>query len=360
MAGSSKGSIQLTSLDDLFTTQEQREDAQREKVIDIPLNEIHDFPDHPFRVVQDDAMTEMAESVRQFGVLVPAMVRPREDGGYELISGHRRKMASTLAGLDSLPCIVRDLSDDEAIIVMVDSNLQREQLLPSEKAKAYKMKLEAMKRQGRRTDLTSAQPGHKLDGNDSITSRQLVGKLEAADLLGKDTGDSGRQIQRYIRLNNLVPEILSLVDEGKIGMTPAVELSYIPQEQQALVWEAIDSEQATPSLSQAQRLRKMSTDGKLNEDTALEVMAEQKKPALAPAPKKQPAAEHSAAEQQGLVISAEVLRKYFPSGYDLANIEAMVLKFFGAWVAENKRKAERAQQQGSGAQTPKRRSGPER
>lgn len=340
MAGSSKGSIQLTSLDELFTTQEQREDAQREKVIDVPLQEIHDFPDHPFRVVQDDAMNEMAESVRQFGVLVPAMVRPREDGGYELISGHRRKMASTLAGLDSLPCIVRDLSDDEAIIVMVDSNLQREQLLPSEKAKAYKMKLEAMKRQGARHDLTSP---------------QRAAKFRADDEIAKDAGISGDTVRRYIRLNNLVPEILSLVDEGKIGMTPAVELSYIPQEQQAQVWEAIDSEQATPSLSQAQRLRKMSTAGTLNEDTALEVMAEQKKPALAPAPKKQPAA-----EQQGLVISAEVLRKYFPSGYDLANIEAMVLKFFGAWVAENKRKAERVQQQGPGAQTPKKRSGQER
>ena len=355
MAGSSKGSIQLTSLDELFTTQEQREDAQREKVIDIPLNEIHAFPDHPFRVVQDDAMNEMAESVRQFGVLVPAMVRPREDGGYELISGHRRKMASTLAGLDSLPCIVRDLSDDEAIIVMVDSNLQREQLLPSEKAKAYKMKLDAMKRQGKRVDLTSPQIAANSDVS---TCAQLGHKLvnpKSRDMLAEQVGDSKSQIQRYIRLNNLVPEILSLVDEGKIGMTPAVELSYIPQAQQALVMEAIDSEQATPSLSQAQRLRKMSTAGTLNEDTALEVMAEQKKPVLAPAPKKQPAA-----EQQGLVISAEVLRKYFPSGYDLANIEAMVLKFFGAWVAENKRKAERAQQQGSGAQTPKKRSGPER
>ena len=317
-----KGNVHLTSLDDLFTTQEQRDDAQREKVIDIPLNEIHDFPDHPFRVVQDDAMNEMAESVKQFGVLVPAMVRPREDGGYELISGHRRKMASTLAGRDSLPCIVRDLSDDEAIIVMVDSNLQREQLLPSEKAKAYKMKLEAMKRQGRRTDLTSAQPGHKLDGSDSITSRQVVGKLEAADLLGKDTGDSGRQIQRYIRLNNLVPEILSLVDEGKIGMTPAVELSYIPQEQQALVMEAIDSEQATPSLSQAQRLRKMSTAGELNEDTALEVMMEQKKP---PQSEKSPL-------KGGITISEDRLKTIFPQTWDRVRMEKLIYSLLETWA----------------------------
>lgn len=335
MAGSNKGSVHLTSLDDLFTTQEQRDDAQREKVIDIPLNEIHDFPDHPFRVVQDDAMNEMAESVKQFGVLVPAMVRPQEDGGYELISGHRRKMASTLAGRDSLPCIVRDLSDDEAIIVMVDSNLQREQLLPSEKAKAYKMKLEAMKRQGRRTDLTCVQPGHKSDNSNSTTSRQVVGKLEAADELGKGTGESGRQIQRYIRLNNLVPEIMSLVDEGRIGMTPAVELSYIPQEEQAMVMEAIDSEQATPSLSQAQRLRKMSTAGELNEDTALEVMAEQKKPPLAAASKTQKAQKTS--EPQGLVIAPDVLRKYFPTGYDLENLQRLVLKFLEGWGKEKDR-----------------------
>ena len=214
-----KGNVHLTSLDDLFTTQEQRDDAQREKVIDIPLNEIHDFPNHPFRVVQDDAMNEMAESVKQFGVLVPAMVRPA-DGGYELISGHRRKMASTLAGRDSLPCIVRDLSDDEAIIVMVDSNLQREQLLPSEKAKAYKMKLDAMRlRAGRPSKENSVQVGQNFEGKFS------------RDLLAENSPDSSTQIQRFVRLNNLVPEIMALVDEGKIGMTPAVELSYIPQEQ---------------------------------------------------------------------------------------------------------------------------------
>ena len=334
MAGGNKGSLHLTSLDDLFTTQEQRDDAQREKVIDIPLDEIHDFPDHPFRVIQDDAMNDMAESVRQFGVLVPAMVRPREDGGYELISGHRRKMASTLAGRDSLPCIVRELTDDEAIIIMVDSNLQREQLLPSEKAKAYKMKLEAMKRQGKRQDLTSGQVGPKLEGS---TCAQVGHKLvnpKSRDILAEQVGDSKSQIQRFIRLTSLLPELLSMVDEGKIGMTPAVELSYLPQEEQGLVLEAIDSEQATPSLSQAQRLRKMSTAGELNEDTALEIMAEQKKPT--PAASKAPKAQ-KAAEPQGLVITPDVLRKYFPTGYDLENVQRLVLKFLEGWAKEKDR-----------------------
>lgn len=306
-----KGNVHLTSLDDLFTTQEQRDDAQREKVIDIPLNEIHDFPDHPFRVVQDDAMNEMAESVKQFGVLVPAMVRPREDGGYELISGHRRKMASTLAGRDSLPCIVRDLSDDEAIIVMVDSNLQREQLLPSEKAKAYKMKLEAMRRRaGRPSKENSVQVGQNFEGKVS------------RDLLAENSPDSSTQIQRFVRLNNLVPEIMALVDEGKIGMTPAVELSYIPQEQQALVMEAIDSEQATPSLSQAQRLRKMSTAGELNEDTALEVMMEQKKP---PQSEKSPL-------KGGITISEDRLKTIFPKTWDRVRMEKLIYSLLETWA----------------------------
>lgn len=305
-----KGNVHLTSLDDLFTTQEQRDDAQREKVIDIPLNEIHDFPNHPFRVVQDDAMNEMAESVKQFGVLVPAMVRPA-DGGYELISGHRRKMASTLAGRDSLPCIVRDLSDDEAIIVMVDSNLQREQLLPSEKAKAYKMKLDAMRRRaGRPSKENSVQVGQNFEGKFS------------RDLLAENSPDSSTQIQRFVRLNNLVPEIMALVDEGKIGMTPAVELSYIPQEQQALVMEAIDSEQATPSLSQAQRLRKMSTAGELNEDTALEVMMEQKKP---PQSEKSPL-------KGGITISEDRLKTIFPKTWDRVRMEKLIYSLLETWA----------------------------
>ena len=305
MVGGNKSGL-LTELDELFTTQEQRDDAQREKVIDIPLNEIHDFPDHPFRVVQDDAMNEMAESVKQFGVLVPAMVRPREDGGYELISGHRRKMASTLAGLDSLPCIVRDLSDDEAIIVMVDSNLQREQLLPSEKAKAYKMKLDAMRRRaGRPSKENSVQVGQNFDGKFS------------RDILAENSPDSSTQIQRFIRLNNLVPEILSLVDEGRIGMTPAVELSYIPQEEQKTIFTAIDSEQNTPSLSQAKRMRKMSAEGKLNDDTALSVMMEQKKP-----------------DNFRLVIDIDKIRGYFPKNYTADKMEETIVKLLAGWARQ--------------------------
>lgn len=302
-----KGNVQLTSLDDLFTTQEQRDDARREKVVDIPLDEIHDFPNHPFRVVQDDAMNEMTESVKQFGVLVPAMVRPREDGGYELISGHRRKLASTLAGRDSLPCIIRELTEDEAIIVMVDSNLQREQLLPSEKAKAYKMKLEAMKRQGRRTDLTLS---------------QVETKLRTSEVIAQQAGESRAQVDRFIRLNNLVPEIMSLVDEGRIGMTPAVELSYLKPEEQELLADTIDSEQATPSLSQAQRMRKLSNTGSLNDDSILNIMMEQKKPVT----QKPQAAPPQ--KQDGLLIPMSTISQYFPKGYDLAKIENMIVRFF--------------------------------
>lgn len=316
MAGGNKSGL-LTELDELFTTQEQRDDAQREKVIDIPLHEIHDFPDHPFRVVQDDAMNEMAESVKQFGVLVPAMVRPREDGGYELISGHRRKMASTLAGRETMPCIVRDLSDDEAIIVMVDSNLQREQLLPSEKARAYKMKLDALKRQGARTDLTSRQVGEKLDSSTFGQVGQKLKPINSRDEVAENAADSSRQIQRYIRLNNLVPEILSLVDEGRIGMTPAVELSYIPQEEQKTIFTAIDSEQNTPSLSQAKRMRKMSAEGKLNDDTALSVMMEQKKP-----------------DNFRLVIDIDKIRGYFPKNYTAEKMEETIVKLLAGWARQ--------------------------
>ena len=314
-----KKSVKLTPLSDLsalFTTQAARDDDQREKVMDIPLMEIHDFPDHPFRVIQDDAMLEMAESIKQFGVLVPAMVRPREDGGYELISGHRRKMASMLAGQTSLPCIVRELSDNEAIIVMVDSNLQREQLLPSEKAKAYKMKMDAMRRrQGERTDLTSVQVGQKLPNK---TSREL---------LAENSPDSNTQIQRFLRLTNLVPELMKLVDEGKLGMTPAVELSYIPPEEQQMVVDAIESEDySTPSLSQAQRLRKMSGEGTLDEDAALSVMMEQKKPPLAQAPKK------AAPSEGDITIPASKLRTYFPSSWDQARIEDIIYKLLEGWM----------------------------
>lgn len=302
----------LSDLSDLFTTQQAREDSQREKVMDIPLMEIHDFPDHPFRVVQDDAMLEMAESIKQFGVLVPAMVRPREDGGYELISGHRRKMASMLAGKTSLPCIVRKLSDDEAIIVMVDSNLQREQLLPSEKAKAYKMKLDAMRRQA----------GRPLKGNVS----QPETHFRTSEIIAQQSGESRAQVDRFIRLTNLVPELMELVDAGKIGMTPAVELSYIPPEEQKMVVDAIESEDSTPSLSQAQRLRKMSGDGTLDEDAALSVMMEQKKPPLAQSPKK------AALSEGDITIPASKLRTYFPSSWDQARIEDTIYKLLEGWM----------------------------
>ena len=216
----SNASEMLTSLDSLFTTQEQRNEAKRDSVQDIPLAQISDFPEHPFKVKQDEAMMEMAESVRQYGVLVPGLVRQLEDGSYQMVSGHRRKLASELAGRDTIPCIVRDLTDDEAVIIMVDSNLQRERVLPSEKAFAYKMKLDAMRRQGQRTDLTS---------------RPMVEKLESVEKMGRDTGESGRQIQRYIRLTNLIPEILDMVDEGRIAFRPAVELSYFAEQEQRCI-----------------------------------------------------------------------------------------------------------------------------
>ena len=240
---SSARNIELKSVDDLFATEEIREDAQREKVQNIPLGELHPFRNHPFKVKDDAAMQDTVESVREYGVLVPAIARPDPDGGYELIAGHRRHHASELAGKETMPVIVRDLDDDAATIIMVDSNLQREELLPSERAFAYKMKLEALKHQGARTDLTS---------------RQVVGKLEMADIVGKNMGESGRQVQRFIRLTELIPTLLDMVDERKIALNPAVELSYLKKEEQTLLLEAMDSEQATPSLSQAQRLKKFS------------------------------------------------------------------------------------------------------
>ncbi|OPX88161.1 MAG: Chromosome-partitioning protein Spo0J [Pelotomaculum sp. PtaB.Bin117] len=224
-----RNSIKLTSVDDLFTTEESRAEQQREKVLDIPLSEISDFPNHPFKVKADEAMLEMADSVKQYGVLVPGLVRPKADGGYEMVAGHRRKKASELAGKENMPCIVRELDDDAATIIMVDSNLQRESILPSEKAFAYKMKLEAMNRQGQRTDLTS---------------RQVVGRLESADIIGKDVGESGRQIQRYIRLTELIQPVLEMVDEKQIAFNPAVEISYLAEnEQQAgypYMWLTLD------------------------------------------------------------------------------------------------------------------------
>ena len=254
----------LPSAADLFSTQEERDNASRESVRDIPLEEISDFPNHPFKVKMDESMADMAESVKQYGVLVPALVREKPEGGYEMIAGHRRKMASELAEKKEIPCIVRSLTDDEAIIIMVDSNLQREQILPSEKAFAYKLKLDAMKRQGQCTDLTSVPVAQKLQGK---TSRQL---------LGEQVGESQDQIRRYIRLTELVTPILDMVDSGKIAIRPAVELSYLPKEQQTMLLDTMQLEDCTPSHAQAIKMRKFSEEGRLNGDVMLSILSEEK------------------------------------------------------------------------------------
>ena len=259
---SSAKKVELASVDDLFSTEEGRADAQREKVMEIPLSELHPFKDHPFKVKDDDAMMETADSIRQYGVLVPAIARPDPNGGYELVAGHRRHRASELAGKETMPVIVRDLDDDQATIIMVDSNLQRESLLPSERAFAYKMKLEAIKHQGARTDLTSAQVGPKLT---------------AAEKIAENSPDSKSQIKRFIRLTELIPELLDMVDEKKIAFNPAYELSFLKPEEQQMLLDTMDYEQATPSLSQAQRMKKFSQEGKLSEDVMLAIMSEEKK-----------------------------------------------------------------------------------
>ena len=254
----------MAPLDDLFSTDESRAEAQLEKVVMLNPADISDFPNHPFKVKQDEAMAEMADSVKQYGVLVPALVRPKADGGYEMIAGHRRKCAATLAGITEMPCIVRNLTDDEATIIMVDSNLQRETILPSEKAFAYKMKLEAMKRQGERTDLTSSPLDKKLKG---LTSAQQV---------SQKSGDSQPQIYRYIRLTELIPSILDMVDSGKIAFRPAVELSYLSKEQQQSLYDTMECEDCTPSLAQAIKMKEYSRDGKLTEEVILSIMQEEK------------------------------------------------------------------------------------
>ena len=254
----------LTSVDSMFTTQEERDNAGRTFVTDLDPAEISDFPNHPFKVKMDESMADMAESVKQYGVLVPALVREKPEGGYEMIAGHRRKMASELAKKKEIPCIVRNLTDDEAIIIMVDSNLQREQLLPSEKAFAYKMKLDAMKRQGKRTDLTSVPLAQKSQGK---TSRQL---------LGEQVGESQDQIRRYIRLTELITPILDMVDSGKIAIRPAVELSYLPKEQQTILLDTMQLEDCTPSHAQAIKMRKFADEGRLNEDVILSILSEEK------------------------------------------------------------------------------------
>lgn len=294
----SNASEMLTSLDSLFTTQEQRDEAKRDSVQDIPISQISDFPGHPFKVKQDEAMLEMAESVRQYGVLVPGLVRQLEDGSYQMVSGHRRKLASELAGRDTIPCIVRDLTDDEAIIVMVDSNLQRERVLPSEKAFAYKMKLDAMRRQqGERTDLTCVPVGHKLD---SKRSREL---------LADNSPDSNTQIQRYIRLTNLIPEILDMVDDGRIAFRPAVELSYLTEQEQSALYDTMGREDCTPSLAQAIKMKAFSRDGKLTDAVILSIMEEEK-----PNQKEQ------------FRIPKERISKYFKPGTPARTMEDTIVK----------------------------------
>ena len=294
----SNASEMLTSLDSLFTTQEQRDEAKRDSVQDIPISQISDFPEHPFKVKQDEAMLEMAESVRQYGVLVPGLVRQLEDGSYQMVSGHRRKMASELAGRDTIPCIVRDLTDDEAVIIMVDSNLQRECVLPSEKAFAYKMKLDAMRRQqGERTDLTCVPVGHKLD---SKRSREL---------LADNSPDSNTQIQRYIRLTNLIPEILDMVDDGRIAFRPAVELSYLAEKEQRILYDAMGHADCTPSLAQAIKMKSFSREGKLSEAVIRSIMAEEK-----PNQKEQ------------FRIPKERISKYFKPGTPARTMEDTIIK----------------------------------
>ena len=314
---SSAKSINLTSLDDLFSTEESRVEESCEKVVRIPLAELHPFPNHPFHVRDDEAMQNTVDSIKEYGVLTPGIVRPREDGGYEIVAGHRRKHGSELAGLTDMPCIVREMDDDTATILMVDSNIQREDILPSERAQAYKMKLDAIRRKAGRPAKTA-----EIDSKNN--SRQVVGNLESAAIVGQEAGDSGRQVQRYIRLTELQPELQQMVDEKKISMTPAVELSYLKPEEQQMLLTAIDSEQTTPSLSQAQRMKKLSQAGKLNDDTMLDIMMEQKKP-----------------EKCELTFSGDVLRKYFPRSYTPQRMQETIIKLLEAWVKKRQRDQER-------------------
>lgn len=297
MAKSSGIKLNLPSADDLFSTQEERDEAKRETLIDLRVEEISDFPNHPFKVKMDESMAALVESVKEYGVLNPALVRPKPEGGYEMIAGHRRKLASELADRQEIPCIVRNLSDDEATIIMVDSNLQREEVLPSEKAFAYKMKLDAMKRQGKRSDLTSVPLAQKSQGK---TSRQL---------LGEQVGESQDQIRRYIRLTELIPPILDMVDEGKIAMRPAVELSYLPKQQQQELFDTMELEDCTPSHAQAIKLRKFAEAGKLDGDVILSIMTEEKP---------------NQVEQ--FKIPKKRLDKYFSPGTTIKQMEDTIIK----------------------------------
>ena len=304
------GNLALKGLDNLFSTEENRQEEQREQVQQIPIDALHPFTNHPFKVLDDEAMTRTVESIAQYGVLAPLIARPRPDGdGYEIISGHRRQYAAKLAGLDTLPVIVRQMSDDAAVILMVDSNLQREHILPSERAFAYKMKLEALKNQGARSDLTSP---------------QVAAKFRSDDAVAKDQGISGDTVRRYIRLTNLVPELLDMVDEKKIAFNPAVELSYLDESQQRDFFEAMNDTQNAPSLSQAQRLKKLAQEGHFSYDVAFAVMGEEKKDEL-----------------DKVVIKNDTLRKYFPRSYTPKQMEDTIIKLLEQWQRKQQRQNER-------------------
>lgn len=303
------GNISLSSYDDIFETDTSRATSNQERVQEIPLSELHPFEGHPFKVLDDEEMQKTVESVRDFGVLTPAIARPDPDGGYEIISGHRRHRASELAGKENMPVIVREMDDDAAIILMVDANLQRETILPSERAYAYKMKLDALKHQGERSDLTS---------------RQVVGKSETADLVGESSGDSGRQVQRYIRLTELIPELLDMVDTGQIKFNPAVELSYLAHEEQKDFLEAMDYAQAAPSLSQAQRIKKLAQEGNCTLDAMCEIMNEMKKDEL-----------------DKVTLKTSVLRKYFPKSYTNKQMEDKIIQLLEQWQKKREKSMER-------------------
>ena len=309
---SSAKKIELASVDDLFSTEEGRQDAKLEKIQELPLSELHPFKNHPFKVKDDEAMMETADSIKQYGVLVPAIARPDPEGGYELVAGHRRHRASELAEKETMPVIVRDLDDDAATIIMVDSNLQRESLLPSERAFAYKMKLDAMKHQGERVDLTCSQVGNKLEGKKS------------SEILAEQVGQSKNQIFRYIRLTELIPELIDMVDEKKIALNPAYELSFLKKEEQVDLLDAMDSEQATPSLSQAQRLKKYSQEGHLTLDMMRVIMGEEKKSDL-----------------DRVTFTSDTLRKYFPKSYTPQRMQETIIKLLEAWQKKRQRDQER-------------------
>ena len=301
--------VSLKGADDIFSTEESRQEQQREQVQQISIGELFPFKNHPFKVLDDESMQRTVESMEQYGVLSPLIARPRPEGGYEIISGHRRQHAAQLAGLDALPVIVRQMDDDAAVLLMVDSNLQRENILPSERAFAYKMKLEALKNQGARSDLTSAQLGRKL---------------ETADIVGQESGDSRNQVRRFIRLTNLVPELLDMVDEKKIAFNPAVELSYLDESQQRDFFEAMNDTQNAPSLSQAQRLKKLAQEGHFSYDVAFAVMGEEKKDEL-----------------DKVVIKNDTLRKYFPRSYTPKQMEDTIIKLLEQWQRKQQRQNER-------------------